>query len=52
MWSVLRDLFASVPPRQRAYLAVAVGCLLVGTLGLLAVLGLDLAPFWAILDGQ
>jgi hypothetical protein len=42
MWSILRDLFASVPPRQRAYLT--------GKFRLLAVLGLDLAPFWAILD--
>lgn len=45
-------LFTSVPPRQRAYLAIAVGCLLVGSLGLLALLGLDLTPFWALLSGS
>jgi len=52
MWSILRDLFASVPPRQRPALAIAVGFLLVGALGLLLLFGLDLAPFWAMLDGE
>ena len=44
MWTALRDLFSSVPPRQRAYLAIAVGALLVGTLGL--------TPFWALLGSR
>ena len=52
MWTALRDLFSSVPPRQRAYLAIAVGALLLGTLGLLAILGLDLTPFWSLLGSN
>jgi len=52
MWSALKDLFASVPPGHRLYLAIAIGALLVGTLGLLAVMGLDLAPYWALLGSD
>jgi hypothetical protein len=52
MWSALRDLFTSVPPAHRLTLAIAVGCLLVGALALLAFLGLDLAPYWALLSGN
>ncbi|MBU6351488.1 MAG: hypothetical protein KGS73_15220 [Chloroflexi bacterium] len=50
MWSALRELFASVPSEHRLWLALAVGALLVMTLGLLTMLGLDLAPFWALLS--
>ena len=50
MWSALRELFASVPSEHRLWLALAVGALLVVTLGLLTMLGLDLAPFWALLS--
>lgn len=52
MWSALRDLFASVPSAHRLYLAIAVGALLVGALALLAFLGLDLAPYWALLGSN
>ena len=52
MWTALRDLFTSVPPQQRLYLAIAVGALLVGTLGLLAILGLDSTPFWRLLGSN
>ncbi len=52
MWTALRDLFSSVPPQHRLYLAIAIGALLLGTLGLLAVLGLDLTPFWRLLGSN
>lgn len=52
MWSALRDLFASVPSDHRLTLAIAIGALLVGALGLLAVMGLDLAPYWALLGSD
>lgn len=51
MWNALRDLFANIPPEHRAGLAIALGIMLVGVLGLLAVLGLDLGPYWALLGG-
>jgi hypothetical protein len=30
MWSALKDLFASVPPAHRLYLAIAIDALLLG----------------------
>ena len=51
MWSALRELFGAVPQGQRLWLALAVGALLLAGLALLLGYGLDLAPFWALLEG-
>jgi len=52
MWTALRELFAGVPAERRGLLAIAIGVLLVGVVGLLVAYGLDLGPFWALLGGQ
>ena len=51
MWSALRELFAGVPAKQRVWLALVIGALILAALGVLVYFDLDLGPFWALLGG-
>ncbi len=50
MVSMLRELFASLTPKGRFWLALAILAAVVGVIGVLIYTGGDLAPFWAILS--
>jgi hypothetical protein len=51
MWSALRELFASLAPQGRFWLAVVIILALIAVFVTITVTGADLTPFWAILGG-
>lgn len=49
MWPAVRELFVSLSPRGRFWLAVLILLALIAVFVTITVTGLDAAPFWAIL---
>lgn len=51
MWTALRDLFGSLTPTGRFWLAVAILAALLALLIVMLLRGVDVSPLWAILGG-
>lgn len=51
MWTSLRELFVSLTPHGRFWLAVVIILALIAVFVTITVTGTDSAPFWAILGG-